>query len=98
MTDQELQKIAEETAQRILDGTTFDGWITDPEMKEFVLKGLTKVRDAQEEKLRIAREALEKIRDAELSFGDYDGKEMWICEATETSDVAKEALEKLGEK
>lgn len=53
MTDQELQKIADETMDKI-------NWEckVDLQRNEVIFNALTKARDAQEEKLRIAKKTL----------------------------------------
>jgi hypothetical protein len=78
MTDQELEKIAE---------TIVSGNFGKNAQESLILNALTQVRDAQEEKLKTAREALTKMRDCD-----------WVITLPDRMDgvryIAREALKK----
>ena len=84
MTDQELQKIAEDASF----GDP-DDW---KDRKEMIFNALKQVRNAQEEKLRIATEFLEKLKDFRMNhLSCLDNHAVIIIEHQ-----AIECLEKMG--
>lgn len=105
MTDQEIQKIAEDLEIK-LRGLETPNAVDDEDHEtihdftlmriEAITQSLIKVRDAQEDKLKIAREALEKIKSAKVECNDFDGVLSYVAESISTVSVAKEALERMG--
>lgn len=89
MTDQELQKIAEKITNTVSDN---DGRLKYSKIVDSVSFQLRQVRDAQEEKLQTAMEALGKISSG-MSEDMLGTTSLDRCELIS---IAKEALEKIG--
>jgi hypothetical protein len=108
MTDQELQKIAEKITNTVSDN---DGRLAFSKIVDSVSFQLRQVRDAQEEKLRIAREAMYILKNQGNCHSDDCG--IWLsdcnddeyesplhkscsCGLKELHEKINEALEKIG--